>query len=95
MNGTQIQTTAAPLIAFVAGILAGRGAFGLDAETWTLILGSLAGTIATIWGAIAARKAAIVTTVANMPEVKQVTLVPGAPGVEGLNQATPTNVRVQ
>jgi hypothetical protein len=63
MNKTQIQTTLAPLIAAVAGFLAGKGVFGLDATTWATVLGSLATVGAIAWGAVATRKTSLADTV--------------------------------
>lgn len=94
MNGIQTQNAGAAVVAFLAGLLAGKGVFGFDAATWTAIVGGIGGAIAAAWGAIAARKAAIVTTVADMPEVRGVTLNPATPGVHELNAATPSNVKV-
>lgn len=70
MNPTQTQTTLAPFVAFLAGLLAGKGVFGLDATTWAAILGSAAGLGTVIWGALATRKSALVSTTSAMPEVK-------------------------
>lgn len=95
MNGTQIQTTLAPLIAFFAGLLAGKGVFGLDAATWAQVIGGAAGFAATIWGIIATRKTAMVSTVAAMPEVTKVELDKTAPGTTALDNATPANVVVK
>ena len=94
MNVTQIQTTLAPLIAAFAGFLAGRGVFGLDAQSWIAIIGALLGAGATIWGAIATRKTAIVSQVAALPEVKEVTLDRTVAGTAALSNATPNNVKV-
>lgn len=90
MNSTQLQTLATPLIGFVAGLLAGKGVFGLDAGSWATIIGGLAGTVATIWGVVATRQTALVSTVAAMPEVKSVVLEQRAP--DTLVAATPANV---
>src|SRR5258708_31536424 len=87
VNPTQVQTTLAPLVAFLAGLLAGKGVFGLDATTWATIIGSVAAFGATIWGAIAARKTAIVSQVAAMPEVQSIKLESSAPA--SLVNATP------
>lgn len=95
MNPTQIQTTLAPLAAAIAGFLAGKGYFGWDAQTWIAILGGVGTFAATIWGAIAARKSAMVTTVANLPEVKKdggVILDKTVPTTAALAAATPDNV---
>lgn len=90
MNSTQIQTTLAPILTFLAGLAAGRGLFGWDAATWYTILGSIVGLGATIWGAIVTRQTAQIASVAAMPEVKQVVLEQNAPA--SLVQATPSNV---
>jgi len=68
MNQTQTQTTLAPIVAFLAGLLAGKGVFGFDATTWAMILGSAFGLAATIWGAIAARQSAIVSQTATIAQ---------------------------
>lgn len=93
MNATQLQTTLAPLVAFFAGLLAGKGVFGWDSEMWVTILGAVVGVVGTIWGAIAARKAAMVSTVANMTEVREIDLDKKAPGTKQLENATPDNVK--
>ena len=94
MNGIQTQNAGATVVAFLAGLLAGKGVFGFDTATWMQILGGVAGAAAAVWGAVAARKSAVVTTVAELPEVKGVTLAAGMPGVHELDRATPANVRV-
>lgn len=73
MNKTQLQTTLAPLIGVLAGFLAGKGVFGLDAATWATVIGSLAGTAAIVWGAISTRKTALTDTVGLMPGTTVVT----------------------
>lgn len=60
MNSTQIQSTLAPLISFLAGLAAGKGLFGLDSATWATLLGAIAAFGATIWGALATRTSAVV-----------------------------------
>lgn len=72
MNTTQTQTTSAVIIAAIAGFLAGKGVFGFDAATWTIILGGLGAAGMAAWTAIATRKKSLVTTVNAMPEVKAV-----------------------
>lgn len=69
MNPTQTQTTLAPIIAFIAGLLAGKGVFGLDAATWATVIGGGIAFVATIWAAIATRKTSMVASVNSMPEV--------------------------
>jgi len=65
VNKTQLQTTLAPLIAAVAGFLAGKGVFGLDAATWATVLGSAATIGAVAWGAVATRKTALADTLGS------------------------------
>lgn len=65
MNNTQIQTTIAPLVTFFAGLLAGKGVFGFDAATWATIIGGIGGVAATIWAAIATRKAPMAQSLAS------------------------------
>lgn len=69
MNSTQTQTSTATIVAFIAGVLAGRGVFGFDTATWITILTAVLGGGMTIWTAIATRKKAIITAVNNMDEV--------------------------
>jgi uncharacterized membrane protein len=90
MNSTQTQTTIAPLVGFLAGLLAGKGVFGLDSATWTTIIGSLGGAAMAIWAAITTRKSALISSTAALPEVKSVKLEESAP--RDLVAATPDNV---
>lgn len=90
MNPTQITTTLAPIITFAAGLLAGKGVFGLSAETWATIIGGIMGLGATIWAAIATRNKNLITTTANLPEVEKIKLEASAPS--DLTAATPANV---
>lgn len=94
MNGIQTQNAGAAVVAFLAGLLAGKNVFGFDTATWTTILGGIGAAVAAAWGAIAARKTAVVAQVATLPEVKEVTLNARVPGVQALNAATPSNVKV-
>lgn len=73
MNKTQLQTTFAPLIAAVAGFLAGKGYFGWDAQTWISIIGGIGALAATIWGAVAARPQALKDTTGGLPNTTVVT----------------------
>jgi hypothetical protein len=90
MNPTQIQTTVAPLVAFFAGLLAGKGVFGLDATTWTTVIGAIVASGAAIWGAIATRGTNLITAAADLDEVHSIKLEPTAP--QALVTATPANV---
>ena len=93
MNGTQSQTSAAALVSFLAGILAGKGVFGFDTATWAYVLGGVISFGTVIWTAVITRKSAMVTQVANMPEVKSVTVAPTQAGT-ALAEVTPENVKV-
>lgn len=60
MNSPQTQAgLLAPLLTFLAGLLAGKGVFGLDASTWATLLGGAAAFGGVIWGVIATRKPAL------------------------------------
>lgn len=73
MNQTQLQTGVAPIIAFIAGLLAGKGVFGLDAATWATVIGGAVAFGATIWGVVSTRKTAIANTLGNYPDTTVVT----------------------
>lgn len=73
MNKTQLQTTLAPMIAALAGFLAGKGIFGLDSATWATILGSVGALAAAIWGAVATRSQALKDTTGGLPNTTVVT----------------------
>lgn len=73
MNKTQLQTTLAPLLAAIAGFLAGKGYFGWDAQTWIAVLGGAISFIAILWGAIAATPSALKNTTGNLPSTTVVT----------------------
>lgn len=90
MNGTTVTSTFGPLIGFLAGLLAGKGVFGLDATTWATVIGAILAAGASVWGAIATRKTAQISSVAAMPEVQSIKLEPSAPSSIAL--ATPSNV---
>lgn len=90
MNSTTATSTFGPLVAFFAGLLAGKGVFGLDAGTWTTIIGAIIAGAASVWGAIATRKTAQIASVASMPEVQSVKLEPSAPA--SITESTPANV---
>lgn len=90
MNSTSATSTFGPLVAFFAGLLAGKGVFGLDAGAWTTVIGAVVAAGASIWGAIATRKTSQISQVAAMPEVQQVRLEPTAPS--NIVNATPANV---
>lgn len=71
MNATQIQTTLAPFISFLAGLLAAKIPF-FDLGTWTQIIGLVLGLGTVIWGAVTGRNTAVIAQAASLPEVKSV-----------------------
>lgn len=73
MNKTQLQTTFAPLIAALAGFLAGKGVFGLDSATWAIIIGAVGTAGAAIWGAIVTRPQALKDATGGLPNTTVVT----------------------
>lgn len=90
MNSTQIQTMLAPLVSFLAGLAAGKGLFGLDATSWTTIIGAVVAFGATVWGAVATRNTAVISQAAALPEVQSIKLEPTASAA--VVNATPSNV---
>lgn len=90
MNSTQLVTTLAPIISFVAGLLASRQVFGWDAGVWATVIGSIVAAGVTIWNAISTTKTSLITTVANAPEVASVKLTAAAPSA--MKDNTPSNV---
>ncbi len=81
MNSTQIQTTLAPLLTFLAGLAAGKGLFGWDAATWYTILGGIVGFGATIWAAIATKNSNIAAATQAMTGVEVQTSLAAPAGV--------------
>lgn len=94
MNTTQIQTTLAPLVAAIAGFLAGKGYFGLDAQTWIAVLGAIGTIGATIWGAIAASKKGVVAASASYQDTKVVTDAATANAIPNSDVVSNTEAKV-
>lgn len=90
MNGTQLQTTLAPLVSLLGTLLAAKVPF-FDAGTWGQILGGIIAFGGVIWGAFAARSSAVISTAAKDPNVTSVKLASTAP--QTLVDATPANVQ--
>lgn len=90
MNGTQLQTTLAPLVSLLGTLLAAKVPF-FDAGTWGQILGGIIAFGGVIWGAFAARSSAVISTAASDPNVASVKLASTAP--QSLVDATPANVQ--
>lgn len=73
MNGTQIQTTMASLVAGFAGYAAGHGWLGLDAGTWATVAGALVTAGVALWPALVTRAQSLKDTVGNMKNTTVVT----------------------
>lgn len=87
INTTQLTTSLGPILGLIAGYLAAW--WGVDQATALGVLTALIGFVLAIYNAVITRKSAMVTQVANMPEVNKIELVPSA---KDLSQATPSNV---
>lgn len=93
-NSLQSNNTAIMMIGYAAGVLAAKFPI-FDSAAWNAIILSILGVAITIYTAIANRKSAIVSTVANMPEVKSIDLDKSVVGSGSLAQVTPNNVMVK
>lgn len=89
MNGTQIQNTIAPLVTFLAGLLAAKVPW-LDVGAWSSIIGSAVAIGATLWASFSTRNTAVISQAAALPEVQSIKLGPTASA--STVQATPSNV---
>lgn len=90
MNWTQIQVTLGPVFGLIAGYWASW--LGIDQAQALGIVTALAGLLYAVYTAIITRKSAMVSNVAAMPEVNNVTLNKTDPGSAALEAATPANV---
>ena len=90
MNPTTITSTVAPIVGMIAAALATK--FGLDQNFVATALSAIVSAAATIYIGWSNRQSALVTAVANMPEVSKVELDKSKPATVALNQATPDNV---
>ena len=73
MNGTQVQTTLASLVAGFAGYAAGHGWLGLDAGTWATVAGALVTAGIAVWPAVVTRANSLKNTVGSMKNTTVVT----------------------
>lgn len=72
MNKTQLTTTLAPIISFIAGWLAGKfPSIGLGG--WTEILMYVVGLVGTLWSVWSTKPTSLADTVGNMPGTTVVT----------------------
>lgn len=73
MNKTQLQTTAAPLIAVAAGYAASRGWLGLDNGAWSAVITALGAAAVILWPAIVTRAQSLKDTVGKLKDTTVVT----------------------
>lgn len=90
-NPLQTNNTATALVAYLAGVAAAKLPW-FDFATWNYIIFSAGGIIFTAYTAFVNRKSAVVSTVANMPEVSKVEVDKTVPGATALEASTPSNV---
>lgn len=91
MNPTQITTTLGPILGLIAGYFAAW--WGIDQATALGVLTALVGLLYSVYTAIITRKSAMVSTVANMPEVSGISIDKSVPGASAIVSATPNNVQ--
>jgi hypothetical protein len=73
MNQTQVQTTAAPLIAVAAGYAAAHGWLGLGQGDWGTVITALGAAAVVLWPALVTRAQSLKNTVGNMDHTTVVT----------------------
>lgn len=93
MNTTQLQTTLGPILGLIAGYFAAW--WGIDQAQALGILTALCGVGYAVYNAFITRKSAMVSTVANMPEVNQVSLEKNVSANSSLMISTPDNVVIK
>lgn len=91
MNPTQITTTLGPILGLIAGYFAAW--WGIDQATALGVLTALIGLLYSVYTAFITRKSAMVSSVANMPEVAKIEINKSVPGASALTNATPDNVK--
>lgn len=93
-NPLQTNNTAIVALGYLAGIAAAKLPI-FDFATWNYIFMSIGGLLITTVPIILNRKSAVISTVANLPEVKNeggVVLDKNVPGTAALAKSTPDNV---
>jgi hypothetical protein len=93
-NPLQTNNSALMIIGYAAGVCAAKFPI-FDLATWNYIFISAGGLIFTIGTVLLNRKSAVVSTVANMAEVKNVDLDKTVKGAGALSDVTPNNVVVK
>lgn len=90
-NPLQTNNTATVIIGYIAGIAAAKLPW-FDFATWNYIIFSVGGVGLTVYTALINRKTAVVSAVANLPEVNKIELDKSVPGATELAQVTPKEV---
>lgn len=93
-NPLQNNNAAMMVVGYLAGIAAAKLPW-FDFATWNYIIFTVGGAILTGATYIINRKKVVVSSVANMPEVKNIDLDRTVIGTGALAQATPDNVVVK
>lgn len=100
MTADQLMGLVRQVLPLLGGLAIGLGWLTADqvGKITQLVLqigGPLITLIGVIWAFVANSKASILTSAANMPEVKKIVLEPSAPEAPTLSQTTPNNVRIE
>lgn len=90
-NPLQNNNAALAVIGYVAGVVAVKFPI-FDFATWNYIFMSLGGVVFVGLGYAVNRKSAVISTVANLPEVNNVDLNKSVPGATALAAVSPDNV---
>lgn len=93
-NPLQNNNAAMMVVGYLAGIAAAKLPW-FDFATWNYIIFTVGGAILTGATYIINRKKVVVSSVANMPEVKNIDLDRTVIGTGALAQSTPDNVVVK
>lgn len=93
MNNTQVTATFAPIITFIAGLLAARFTF-FDGATWLTIVTGVVGLGATIWAAVMTRKNALKNAVGNMEGTVVVTTPSSAAAIPNADVVSSADVKI-
>lgn len=92
MNPTQVTSTVAPIIAFIAGVLSTKFAF-FDQQTWIAIITAIAGAVAVVWNAIATRNKNMAQTLGDQG-MKVVAPPDVAAATKSINVVSSADVKV-
>ena len=99
MTTDQIMALIRQALPLLGGVAIALGWFTADqVSAFTQVILQIAGPglafIGVVWSFFANNKTSILTSAANMPEVKEIKLEPHAPETAALSAATPSNVKV-